>query len=171
MPKTRPAYPAEFHRQMVDLVRTGRDPTDLAREFEPSRQTIQNWVAEADRGEGHREAKSPAVHPDLTATERAELVRLRRENRQLKLEREPKVSAAISYLARRSGSRGRPGSCRQGLPVHEREPGRLPDRCHGPCARRVEGWRLSLGQPGTLGAGAGGRRAVEAHPHRASRLA
>ncbi|EHP72638.1 transposase IS3/IS911 family protein, partial [Methylorubrum extorquens DSM 13060] len=59
MPKTRPAYPAEFRRQMVDLVRAGRDPTELAREFEPSRQTIQNWVAEADRGEGRREAKPP----------------------------------------------------------------------------------------------------------------
>jgi len=32
---------------MVDLARVGRNPTDLAREFEPSRQTIQNWVAEA----------------------------------------------------------------------------------------------------------------------------
>lgn len=42
---------------------------------------------EADRGEGRREAKPPVVDPDLTATEREELVRLRRENRQLKLER------------------------------------------------------------------------------------
>ena len=32
--------------------RASRDPTDLARAFEPLRQTIQNWVAEADRGEG-----------------------------------------------------------------------------------------------------------------------
>ena len=48
MPKTRPAYPVEFRRQMVELVRAGRDPMDLAREFEPARQTIQNWVAEAD---------------------------------------------------------------------------------------------------------------------------
>lgn len=47
MPETRPAYPAGFRRPMVDLARVGRDPTDLAREFEPSRQTIQNWVAEA----------------------------------------------------------------------------------------------------------------------------
>lgn len=63
MPKTRPAYPAEFRRQMVDLVRAGRDPTDLAREFEPACQTIQNWVAEADRSEGRREAKPPPADP------------------------------------------------------------------------------------------------------------
>lgn len=36
---------------MVELVRAGRDPNDLAREVEPSRQTIQNLLAEADRGE------------------------------------------------------------------------------------------------------------------------
>lgn len=73
---------------MVDRVRVGRNPTDLAREFEPSRQTIQNWVAEADRGEGCREAKPPTVVPSLTATECDEFVWLRRENRQLKLERD-----------------------------------------------------------------------------------
>ena len=36
MPKTRPPYLPEFRRQMVDLVRAGRDPADLAREFEPT---------------------------------------------------------------------------------------------------------------------------------------
>ena len=38
MPKTRPPYAAEFRQQMVDLVRSGRAPEDLAREFEPSSQ-------------------------------------------------------------------------------------------------------------------------------------
>ena len=47
MPKARPAYTAEFRRQMVDLIRAGGDPTDL----EPSAQAIQNWVAQADRSE------------------------------------------------------------------------------------------------------------------------
>jgi transposase len=36
MPKTRAPYAPEFRRQMVDLVRAGRDPDDLAREFEPT---------------------------------------------------------------------------------------------------------------------------------------
>lgn len=43
MPKTHPAYAPEFRRQMVELVRAGRDPADLAREFEPSAQAIRNW--------------------------------------------------------------------------------------------------------------------------------
>ena len=102
MPKTRPPYPAEFRRQMVELVRAGRDPSDLAREFEPSAQAIRNWVAQADRSEGRREAKLPAADPGLTAAERDELVRLRRENRQLKLERDI-LSRATAWFARETG--------------------------------------------------------------------
>ena len=43
MAKTHPPYAPEFRRQMVELVRAGRDPTDLAREVEPSSQAIRNW--------------------------------------------------------------------------------------------------------------------------------
>ena len=57
MPKTRPPYAPEFCRQMTELVRAGRDPTDLAREFEPSSQAIRSWVAQADREDGRRKAK------------------------------------------------------------------------------------------------------------------
>ena len=103
MPKTRPAYPAEFRRQMVDLVRAGRDPTDLAREFEPSGQTIRNWVAEVDRSEGRREEKLPGADPSLTTVERDELLRLRRENRQLKLERDI-LSRATAWFARETNT-------------------------------------------------------------------
>lgn len=39
---------------MIDLVRCGRDPRDLTREFDPSDQTIRNWVAQADRDDGRR---------------------------------------------------------------------------------------------------------------------
>ena len=49
MPPTRPPYPAELKRQIVELVRAGRSPSELAREFEPTAQTIQNWVRQADR--------------------------------------------------------------------------------------------------------------------------
>lgn len=87
---------------MVELVRAGRDPTDLAREFEPSRQTIQNWVMAADRGEGRREAKPLTADPGLTAPERDELVRLRRENRQLRSDRDI-LSRATAWFARETG--------------------------------------------------------------------
>ena len=74
----RTRYPAEFRAQMVELVRAGRTPEELAKEFEPTAQTIYNWVAQTDRDSGKR-------HDGLTTAEREELTRLRRENRQLKL--------------------------------------------------------------------------------------
>jgi len=100
MPKTRPPYSPEFRRQVVDLVRAGRDPADLAREFEPSAQAIRNWVVQADRQEGRRETAQPAA---LTATERDELARLRRENKQLRVERDI-LSRAAAWFARETGA-------------------------------------------------------------------
>ena len=47
MAKTRSAYPPEFRRQMVELVRAGRSPEELAREFEPTAQSIRNWRAQS----------------------------------------------------------------------------------------------------------------------------
>jgi len=100
MPKTRPPYSAEFRRQMVELVRAGRDPTELAREFEPWGQATRNWVAQADLAEGRREKQAPA---GLTADEREELARLRRENKQLRLERDI-LSRAAAWFARETGA-------------------------------------------------------------------
>ena len=40
MPESRIAYPPEFRQQMIELVRSGRSPGSLAKEFEPSAQTI-----------------------------------------------------------------------------------------------------------------------------------
>jgi transposase-like protein len=40
MPTFRVPYPPEFRRQMVELVRSGRTPQDLTREFEPNAQSI-----------------------------------------------------------------------------------------------------------------------------------
>jgi len=40
MPRSRPPYPPEFRRQMVELVRAGRTPEELSKEFEPMAQAI-----------------------------------------------------------------------------------------------------------------------------------
>jgi transposase len=48
MARKHPPYTPEFRRQMIELVRAGRTPEELAKEFEPSAQTIRNWVAQAD---------------------------------------------------------------------------------------------------------------------------
>ena len=75
MPRTRPPYSPEFRQQIIELVRAGRSPEELAREFEPTAQTIGNWVKQADRDDGRR-------RDGLTTAERQELARLRRDLRQ-----------------------------------------------------------------------------------------
>ena len=92
MSKNRPPYPPEFRQRIIELVRAGRSPEELAKEFEPSAQAIRNWVAQADRDEGRRS-------DGLSSAERVELSRLRRENKQLKLEREI-LSKAAAWFAR-----------------------------------------------------------------------
>jgi len=52
MPKSRRSYPPEFRRQLVELVQAGRSAEELAREFEPTAQSIRNWVAQAARDAG-----------------------------------------------------------------------------------------------------------------------
>lgn len=105
MPATRPPYPAEFRQQIIELVSAGRSPTELAREFGCTAQTIANWVGQAaiDRG------KPLPGKEGLTSAERAELTRLRRENRQLKIEREI-LSKATAWFAGRSDKTFTPSS-------------------------------------------------------------
>lgn len=97
MGKTHPPYPQEFRDQIVELVRAGGKPMDLAREFGMSPVSIRSWVRQADRDDGLRE-------DGLTTGEQEELRSLRRENRQLKLDREILVKAA-AWFARETGSR------------------------------------------------------------------
>src|SRR5512135_3699020 len=96
MGRTHAPYPPEFRRQMIELVRAGRSPEDLAEQFEPSAQAIRNWVQQADRDQGRRD-------DGLTTAEREELRRLRREVRQLRQERDILAKAA-AWFARETGS-------------------------------------------------------------------
>lgn len=100
MPGSHKLYPREFKQKLVELVREGRTPEELSRQFEPSAQAIRNWVRQADRDEGKRD-------DGLTTAERAELQRLRRENERLREEREIlKKAAAWFALETEKGSRG-----------------------------------------------------------------
>jgi transposase len=90
MPRTRQPYPPEFRQQMVQLVKAGRTPEELSREFEPTAQTIHNWVKQSDRDAGVRS-------DGLTSSERDELRTLRREVKQLKVEREILKKAAAWF--------------------------------------------------------------------------
>ena len=52
MARTHQAYPPEFRQQMVELVKSGRTPNELAWEYEPSAGSIRNWVAQDERDGG-----------------------------------------------------------------------------------------------------------------------
>lgn len=100
MPRSRPPYPAEFRRRMVDPVRCGRSPDHLAlaREFEPSAKSTRKWVVQADPDDGRSD-------DGMITAEREELRRPRRENRRLRQEREI-LARATAWFARETGPNG-----------------------------------------------------------------
>jgi transposase len=96
MSKSRRPYPLEYRQRIIEVVRGGRSPEELAREFEPTAQCIRNWIRQADRDDGRRA-------DGLTTEERTELQRLKRENATLREEREI-LKKAAAWFARETGS-------------------------------------------------------------------
>ena len=96
MPNTHRPYAPEFRQQMVEMVRSGHTPEQLAQEYEPSAGAIRNWVAQRERDAGQRE-------DGLGSDEREDLRRLRWENKQLRIERDI-LKKAAAWFARESDS-------------------------------------------------------------------
>ena len=110
MPRTRPPYPPEFREQLIALHRAGRTVEELAAEFEPSAQTIRNWITHAAATAGPARATAAGAGPaGLSAAERDELQRLRKEVRQLRVERDI-LGKAAAWFARETGTIPNSGS-------------------------------------------------------------
>ena len=92
MPKPLRAYPPEYQRKIVELLRSGQSANSIEREFGVPRQTCLNWLKRADADSGRRTDA-------LTTNERKELAELRRENRRLKMEQEI-LGKAAAWFAR-----------------------------------------------------------------------
>jgi len=91
------AYPKEFRDKVVQLVQVGdRSIREVAEEFGISTDSVRRWVQQAERDQGTRK-------DGVSSAEREELVRLRRENRRLKMEREI-LSKAAAWFARETDS-------------------------------------------------------------------
>lgn len=97
VPKTRPAYPDEFRREALQMLRAGRTPRELAQSLGVSAQTLRNWRRQAQTDRGERD-------DGLTGDERDELRRLRRENARLRQERDL-LKRAAAFFARETETR------------------------------------------------------------------
>jgi transposase len=97
VPRTRPAYPSEFRREAVELLRAGRSPRDLSEALGVSAQTLRNWRRQDQIDRRERD-------DGLSTDERAELARLRRENQRLRQERDL-LKRAAAFFAAENGTR------------------------------------------------------------------
>lgn len=92
MPRTRPAYPEEFRREAVQMVRSGRSVPDVAEALGVSQQSLRNWVKQSQLDARERD-------DGLTSTEREELRELRRKVKRLEQERDLLKRAAAFFAA------------------------------------------------------------------------
>lgn len=90
------SYPPDFRLKIVELAHAGRRLDDLAAEFKLARQTVRNWVKQADLDAGRRK-------DGLTSADQEENARLRKRIRQLEIERDI-LSKATAWFARETDS-------------------------------------------------------------------
>ena len=106
MPKPKPPYAQAFRDQMVELVRSGRPPSELSKEFGCHVTSILSWVRQAG---GAGVATLPANVAALNAQERQELIELRRKLRQVQMERDI-LAKATAWFAGKSEKTSTPST-------------------------------------------------------------
>ena len=95
-PRRRRSFTPEFKAEIVEACGRGdRSIGQVARDFDLTETAVREWVKQADIDAGRRDG--------LTSAEREELTRLRRENRQLRQERDILAKAA-AWFARETGA-------------------------------------------------------------------
>ena len=89
-PRPRRSFTPEFKADIVERCRAGdRSIGQVAKDFDLTETAVRAWVNQADTDAGER--------PGLTTEERAELTRLRRENRSLKEDVEVLKRATVFF--------------------------------------------------------------------------
>ena len=90
--RKRRSFTPEFRAEAVRLVREGtKSLPQVAKDLELTESALRNWAKQAD------EAAGKAAPGALSQAEREELVHLRRENRQLLMERDFLKKAAAFF--------------------------------------------------------------------------
>ncbi|MBK8943573.1 MAG: transposase [Polyangiaceae bacterium] len=90
--RARRAFTPEFKADAVRLVKSGKTVGQVAEELDLTETALREWVRRAEADSGERQDV-------LTTEERQELARLRRENKQLRQEREI-LKAAATFFAK-----------------------------------------------------------------------
>ncbi|MCB9635306.1 MAG: transposase [Sandaracinus sp.] len=90
--RARRSFTPEFKADAVRLTKSGKSITQVARELDLTETALREWVRRAEADAGERQDV-------LTTEERQELARLRRENKQLRQEREI-LKAAATFFAK-----------------------------------------------------------------------
>ena len=90
--KTRRTFPPEFRAEAIKLAKEpGQVISKLAKNLDVTPTTLRAWIKQADIDGGSGPAGA------LTTAERQELAHLRRENRQLRMEREILKKATVFF--------------------------------------------------------------------------
>ena len=104
MGRTRRGFTPEYKDEAVKLViNTGRTVAVVARELGVQESTLGRWVHDF-------RARASASQGGLSETERAELLRLRRENSDLKLDRAFLKKASLFFAQEASDTNGKRSS-------------------------------------------------------------
>lgn len=86
-------YSEEFKHQMVGLYHAGKPAAEICREYELTRSAFRNWVKRIDATGSSRIA-------DNRSEEEKELITLRKENKQLRMENDVLKQAALIFARR-----------------------------------------------------------------------
>ena len=87
-PRPRRTYTPEFKQQLVDLYHAGKRKCDIVREYDIASSLLDKWIAQADNSGSFKEK-------DTRSPEQQELLELRKQNQQLKMENDILKQAAL----------------------------------------------------------------------------
>lgn len=86
--RPRRSFTQEFKKQMVDLYRSGKSQTDIVKEYDLTPTSLRNWIIQFENT-GSFQAK------DNRTAEENELIELRKQNAQLRMENDILKQAAL----------------------------------------------------------------------------
>jgi transposase len=87
-PRPRRTYTDEFKQQLVELRLSGKRRVDICREYDITTSLLDTWVKQATTSGSFKEK-------DNRSAEEEELIKLRKENKQLQMENDILKQAAL----------------------------------------------------------------------------